>query len=207
MNETKISKRLQKINEQIEKNNAEFKKATPAQKRVLIAQDVIAQIKAKRFIAESGIWAIPSYKDNVVLDGDESVQKLFATKELESCNVCALGGLFMSCANLNNTTTSDDLNCEADSLGEIISEGRDISNGLHKFFSKKQLMLIEIYFERNQGYFTNCNVEFDSRFLKSIDFDHVRSFGEKYGGDDNKRLKAIMENIVANNGTFVPNKL
>ncbi len=38
----------------INKLNAEFKKATKAQKRVMIAQDVLAQLKAKRYVAEIG---------------------------------------------------------------------------------------------------------------------------------------------------------
>ena len=36
----------------IKKLNEEFKKATEAQKRVMIAQDVLAQLKAKRYVAE-----------------------------------------------------------------------------------------------------------------------------------------------------------
>ena len=41
---------------EINKLNEEFKKATKAQKRVMIAKDVLAQIKAKRYFPESGEW-------------------------------------------------------------------------------------------------------------------------------------------------------
>ena len=86
----------------INKLNAEFKKATKAQKRVMIAQDVLAQLKAKRYVAESGCWVQANYNTAVPLADikyKDSVKELFAEKTIESCNVCALGGLFMSCTN------------------------------------------------------------------------------------------------------------
>lgn len=45
-----------------DKLNEKFKKATKAQKRVMIAQDVLAQIKTKRYVAESGCWVQPNIK-------------------------------------------------------------------------------------------------------------------------------------------------
>jgi hypothetical protein len=211
MNDKKITKKLEKINKLIAENNAAFKKATKAQKRVMIAQDVLAQIKAKRYVAEQGTWALPKFSDNFCNTdptGKESVQQLFASKEIESCNVCALGGLFMSCTNLNNHTTYDQFNSENDDIGSLISYEEGLSNELDVFFSKNQLTLIEIYFENGEGYFSidNETVDTGSRFYKSIDFDHVNSFNDKYQNDDD-RLKAIMKNIVENNGTFVPEKL
>jgi len=212
MNDKKITKKLEKINKLIAENNAAFKKATKAQKRVMIAQDVLAQIKAKRYVAESGRWVVPTFSENFCntddYPGRESVQQLFASKEIESCNVCALGGLFMSCTNLNNHTTYDQFNDQSEDIGSLIGYEEGLSNELDVFFSKNQLTLIEIYFEDGNGYFSidNETVDTGSHFYKSIDFDHVNSFNDKYQYDDD-RLKAIMKNIVENNGTFVPEKL
>jgi hypothetical protein len=213
MNDKKITKKLEKINKLIAENNAAFKKATKAQKRVMIAQDVLAQIKAKRYVAEPGRWVVPTFSENFCNTDDypdtvPSVQQLFASKEIESCNVCALGGLFMSCTNLNNHTTYDQFNDESEDIGSLIGYEEGLSNELDVFFSKNQLTLIEIYFEDGEGYFSidNETVDTGSRFYKSIDFDHVNSFNDKYQDDDD-RLKAIMKNIVENNGTFVPEKL
>ena len=212
MNDKKITKKLEKINKLIAENNAAFKKATKAQKRVMIAQDVLAQIKAKRYVAEPGMWVVPTFSENFCNTdsdpGKESVQQLFASKEIESCNVCALGGLFMSCTNLNNHTTYSQFNSESEDIGALIGYEEGLSNELDVFFSKNQLTLIEIYFEDGEGYFSidNETVDTGSRFYKSIDFDHVNSFNDKYQDDDD-RLKAIMKNIVENNGTFVPEKL
>ena len=207
-NTTKISKQIEKINKLIEQNNLAFKKASAAEKRVLIAQDVLTQLKASRYVAESGVFV--EYTFNRKLDRDlsdnESVQQLFAHKEIDKCNVCALGGMFMSCTNLNNNTTLGQLDCEGSNLGDVIEDEERISNGLDKFFTTNQLVLIEIYFERGEGYFIEgCNAV-NSRFYKSIDFDHVNAFYDKYE-DDAKRLGAIMQNIIDNKGTFVPKTL
>lgn len=191
--------KLAKIFAAIEEKNKEFKKSTKPQKRVLIAQDVLAQIKAKRYVAESGAWAAPTYAEpGMALDSGESVQKLFANQSIRQCNVCALGGLFMSCTNLNNNTTVEEL-CRADeNLGDELEYGEKLSNGLDKIFSPKQLELIENYFEDADGYYGS--------YATDAMADHINLFNEKYPNPQD-RLKEIMKNIVENNGTFVPKKL
>jgi hypothetical protein len=173
--------------------NAEFKKANKAQKRVMIAQDVLAQIKAKRYFAESGCWVQPNIKAACEknLKDEDSVQELFAKKKIKSCNVCALGGLFMSCINLNNNTTVQDLKDET-YIGDLVADDDKLSNGLNRIFTQKQLILIETYFEGSEGYFKG-------------DDEETVTFFENY--DDDERLEMIMQNIIDNNGTFKPNKL
>jgi hypothetical protein len=173
--------------------NAEFKKATKAQKRVMIAQDVLAQLKAKRYFAESGCWVQPNIKAACEknLKDEDSVQELFAKKKIKSCNVCALGGLFMSCINLNNNTTVQDLKDET-YIGDLVADDDKLSNGLNRIFTQKQLILIETYFEGSEGYFKG-------------DDEETVTFFENY--DDDERLEMIMQNIIDNNGTFKPNKL
>jgi hypothetical protein len=174
--------------------NAEFKKATKAQKRVMIAQDVLAQLKAKRYVAESGCWVRIHYNPTTVAKTD-SVQELFVEKKIESCNVCALGGLFMSCTNFNNNTLLEDLDDASEELGNLIDEEEKLSNKLNKIFSTDQLKLIESYFEANGGFFRDYDED-----------DRIEVFYNK-NSSDKKRLQLIMENIVENNGTFVPEKL
>jgi hypothetical protein len=180
----------------INKLNAEFKKATKAQKRVMIAQDVLDQLKAKRYVAESGCWVQPNIHSawEQKLSHHDSVQELFIEQKIESCNVCALGGLFMSCTNFNNNTLLEDLDFASSELGDLIEEVK-LSNKLNSIFSVKQLKLIEVYFEGNDGY-----------FYKNREYDTVKAFYIKYPSDK-KRLQLIMENIVENEGTFVPAKL
>ena len=177
--------------------NAEFKKATKAQKRVMIAQDVLAQLKAKRYVAESGCWVQPNIHSawEQKLSHHDSVQELFIEQKIESCNVCALGGLFMSCTNFNNNTLLEDLYDASSELGELIGEEEKLSNKLNSIFSFNQLKLIESYFEANGGFFRDYDED-----------DRIEVFYNKYPSDK-ERLQLIMENIVENEGTFVPAKL
>ena len=181
----------------INKLNEQFKKATKAQKRVMIAQDVLAQLKAKRYVAESGCWVQPNIHSawEKKLSHHDSVQELFIEQKIESCNVCALGGLFMSCTNFNNNTLLEDLDFASSELGELIGEEEKLSNKLNSIFSFNQLKLIESYFEANDGYFRDYDED-----------DRIEAFYNKYPSEK-KRLQLIMENIVENEGTFVPKKL
>ena len=204
----KNTKTVKKINEALRKSNAAFKKATKAEKRVMIAKDVLAQIKAKRYIPESGTWVDANWNIRGGIDEiheTDSVQKLFADRTIETCSVCALGGLFMSCTNLNNNTCVSDINYggEGTEIGERIEEGDTLSNGLNKIFSKKQLQLIEVYFEKGDGWFGEAG--YTGNYIGE-DSRHVEYFNEAYP-DDDERLVEIMKNIVANDGTFVPSKL
>jgi hypothetical protein len=204
----KNTKTVEKINESLRKSNAAFKKATKAEKRVMIAKDVLAQIKAKRYIPESGTWVDANWNIRGGIDEiheTDSVQKLFADRTIETCSVCALGGLFMSCTNLNNNTCVSDINYggEGTEIGERIEEGDTLSNGLNKIFSKKQLQLIEVYFEKGDGWFGEAG--YTGNYIGE-DSRHVEYFNDAYP-DDDERLVEIMKNIVANDGTFVPSKL
>ena len=188
----------------IDKLNEEFKKATKAQKRVMIAKDVLAQIKAERCFPKRGEWVRPLWSDDqksidIKLDPNSSIKDAFKSKAINSCEVCALGGLFMSCTNLNNNTTVGDMKTEY-YIGEFVNDDVKISNELNRIFTQKQLMLIETYFEGGAGYFKSYSHHFsysDEKLLVIF----FKSF------DDDERLKMIMQNIIDNNGTFKPKKL
>lgn len=241
---TNTSKAQLKIQKEIEKRNSLFKKATKAEKRVLIAKDVIAQIKANRYVAKRGAFVkaefnpdIDDFSDilneanyrmgaelkeaDVAVKYDISLEKAkeainFVKKPLreayldgtvESCNVCALGGLFMSCTLFNNKTKLDAFGCfgEASGLGDFIDQEEPISNGLDKFFSRSQLELIEEAFEGGNGYFGEGDYTNDSYDSDNYVVRNYYTYVNKYPKHDD-RMIAIMNNIVKNNGTFVPEK-
>jgi hypothetical protein len=190
--------------QEIALRNKKFKAATPAQKRVLIAKDVIAQIKAKRFKALSGTWVNPVFRNGHDLDVFEkfvfekldeepaSVRELFLEQKIPACECCALGAMFMSCTLYNNKTTVENLLDETVSFEDLIREkGPQFSNGLDQFFSKAQLKLIEATFEGYYGAF------------RDESNDKTRVWYETLP-NDTKRLVAIMNNIIKNKGVFKP---
>jgi hypothetical protein len=188
---------------EVARRNRLFAKATPAGKRVLIAEDIIAQIKAKRFRPKAGVWVNPVNEkntENIELDikfnGTAPVRELFLEKKIPACECCALGALFMSCTLYNNQTTVNDFTKEVIlDFQETVEDGK-FTNGLTGFFSRAQLKLIEIAFEGGYG-------AFDTDRMSNTKALRVVSWEEKLP-DDQKRLVAIMNNIINNKGTFVP---
>ena len=214
------------IAREIAKREAIFKKATVTQKRVLIAKDVLAQIKAKKIKPESGSfvhvekvkgfissseaevrhgswnYAINKLSDSAGYAAD--VRQLYLGNTIQQCSCCALGGMFMSCTLYNNNTTVEDLCYAGADIGDVILEEDDDSlpNGLNKFFSVAQLKLIEQTFEGNQG---AINSSMDDGTGEIIDkfSPKAEAFYTKYKKPKD-RLIAIMQNIIDNNGTFKP---
>lgn len=192
-----------KIELEIRQRNRAFKKATKAQKRVLIAQDVIAQIKANRLMPIMGSWVVPKTTNNKFMDindkfgDDASVRELFLENKIPKCGCCALGAVFMSCTLYNNKTTTADFTEETSWDFSDNVEGGKFSNGLTNVFSRSQLMLIEMAYEGGEGAF----------MAKKNKRDSTAACWQLKIPNDTKRLIAIMQNIIDHDGTFVPEAL
>ena len=218
---------VKQIEREIAKREAIFKKASPAQKRVLIAKDVIAQIKAKKIKPESGtfvsvekvkgfissseadkrtgVWNYAMIKLSNSEGSDADVRRLYFENKIQQCSCCALGGMFMSCTLYNNNTTVDNLSYAGEDIADVIlneDNTEPLPNGLNNFFSVAQLKLIEQTFEGDNGAIISG---VDSGTGEIIDkfSSRAEAFYNKYKRPKD-RLIAIMQNIVKNNGTFKP---
>lgn len=201
--------KAQKLKREIAKRNRLFAAADPAEKRVLIAKDVIAQIKLGRYKAATQTWVSPVVRGvgggyplrdtttDLLMEfgADASMRELFLNKQIQACECCALGAMFMSCTLYNNNQTVEDFEEETNWEFDERVDGRHggFSNGLHKFFSRAQLALIEAAYEGGIG-------AFEAPTSKQAT---VYKWADNLP-DDKKRLVAIMENIIENEGTFVP---
>ena len=203
------------LDEKIKKRNDVFKKATTSQKRVLIAKDVIDQILAKRFNPKRGFWV--RFRNERKLEDvvESSLQEKFLDNTIPSCDCCALGGLMMSCTLYNNNEKVGDVIASADDTAGILpfdfksnqdfdigfnltDRRKGFDNGFGKIFSKNQLKLIEMSYEKGRGWFDSDRVYIDSELVAKA----IR-FGRQHRSN-NSRLIAIMKNIVKNNGEFIP---
>lgn len=218
------AQKLAKLKREIAARNKRFQAADAAGKRVLIAQDVIAQVKLGKLQPKQGTWVTtPEYverADKAVGGsmGEEefrvrSVREDFLTGVVGTCECCALGAMFMGCTLNNNKTTAGDLDEVEYVLGNYV-ENREttgpLANGLNKFFSFEQLKLIEQAFEGGDGAFDidlyrhpKTGEHLDDPRTPSAKEAKLLAWEKKYP-NAKKRLVAIMKNIVDNNGTFVP---
>lgn len=182
----------------------DFKKLTAAEKRVRIAKDVIDALNTKRITANRGGYILPSKGEGDLFENaalDTQVRDAFST--VKHCEVCALGGIFVAAVerfdrikikNLNympimrgNTNTVSDLNLH------------HFENYLYKFFSRKQLAMIEMAFE-------DLHTLVDVPAISDEEEDAIFKFSYRFKTAKNLMI-AIMENIIKNKGTFKPNKI
>lgn len=227
-----LAQQAAQVKRAVEKRNKLFAAADAAGKRVLIAQDVIAQIKLGKFNPVTGSWVDAiDYRHNILVaaeydldnlstnmtrpDIDEesrSVREDFFAGLTGQCDCCALGAMFMSCTLNNNKTTMADLDDVQYSLGEFVEarvKSGPMKNGLTKFFSFAQLKLIEQAYEGGNGGWSidlYRNPRTGEHLVDAREPSPVEArtlaWVEKYPNHD-ERLVAIMKNIVKNNGTFV----
>lgn len=182
------------------------KKQTKAEKRVAIARDVLRQLAARKFIAESGVYCSIDDADAQKIDATSSDDLQKALKKVKRCNVCALGAAFVSSVlkfdempiNLSGIGASPKY---ADGSQYVDTEVDTIAMRIHlrKIFSAKQLAIIECHFE-GWGQVT------DSMFMPQSQgvagSDKAVAFHNKHP-NAKKRLAVIMQNVIDNGGTFV----
>ena len=188
----KVNTKINNITKEIAKRNKLFEQASPAQKRVLIAKDVINLIKSGKITPMTGEWVYPSYKDE---SDDESFQKTFLKGNVEDCECCALGSMMLSCTLFKNKVKVNEVNGGALDYPNLAHGHRKDVMGFRGVFPDDQCKLIEIAFECGYGYYGPGN---DGQIS-----DRAVKFGNKYR-TERKRLLAIMNNIVKNKGTFKP---
>jgi len=168
-----------------------FKKAFKAEKRVMIAKDVLSQIKTKGIKPTEGIYInlgnyLPSFNDIL---GKQLQDSLGLIKK--ECPVCAIGAMFLSKCNIGNDHIVDSYSEEDD-----YSCGRDmLTDDLKKYFSESQLDMIESAFEYEEmGDSGHKKIKKASAFRDNI----------TNGYNTEILLSTIMKNIIKNNGTFKP---
>ena len=172
-----------KLRKRISDRRRRFMKLTPNKQRIAIAKDVIAMIDSKKII--------PSY--NI---GYMSFSANFSNKKVElceiietnQCRVCALGGMLAA-----HVMKVDNFRIDGDCLNSI--HRFEITDQLEDYFSIEQLDLIESAFEVSH---MGSSLPVDSNQInKAIKFGMTKL-------DTCARIKAIMQNIIDNDGTFVP---
>ena len=191
----------------------QFNELSKDKKAVLVAQDVLAQIAANKYVPNTGAYV--SFKKEIPFTGD--IKSNF--DKLPKCNVCALGSMLLSCTNLGNVLTTDIIINDRIGLWELQDDG--VKELFSSIFSDKQLLMIETSFEGYSNW--ECWTVSDIKKHSKIGFSYFEA-SDRYADDerlsfeetldcqalflkydsDQKRLEAICNNIIKNNGVFIP---
>jgi hypothetical protein len=111
--------------------------------------------------------------------------------KLNNCTVCARGSLLLSVVALDNKFKV----CTLDSIDNGSFEDDSATDRrLARIFTKKQIQLMECAFEENIFRYDDYGDEA---------FEKAKDFGGNYSSAKN-RLIAILDNAIANRGTFKP---
>lgn len=155
------------------------------EKRITLAKDVIALLASKKILTQNYSTYIYNKKllsNEVEFPDPENIELKLIFEEYP-CYVCAKGALFVADIMRNN-------NCFVTNarLFGVLKEAEDkIEERLVETFNETNLNELERYFE---GWHT----------------DSARKFKTEHQ-DPEQRLIILMENIIANDGRFVPDKL
>lgn len=193
-------------------NEINFNNLSPSEKRVAIAKDVLMDIYIHKLVpTDLGHWVSgplnDDYKDctlslfDKIYNEEIQLQDFFLKKE--QCTVCALGGLFVCAIKKFNDFKIGDL--YKGGFGNDIHI-EDIKLYLGNFFESHQLKLIEIAYEQGKGYYYTNEGSFDDgvgEYVKGNDAKLAEAMFD-YIPNPTDRIKLIMENIIRNNGEFVP---
>lgn len=161
---------------------------TPAQQRraVLIAEDVLKWLRTRRLVVEEGSYITFFNEDEEPAPG-EALQPALATlvTSKKPCTVCALGACLIAKIDRFNAVDMPQWG-----FGRTATVLR-----LEDIFSSSQQDLIEAAFELR---------DVAERYvIDDLHIDAAIAFGGRFD-DARKRLRAIMRNIIANRGVFVP---
>lgn len=160
--------------EELKKRNAAFWRLSKEKQRLAIAHDVIEQVKRQRFIGQGGSYV--AFEN--ILFAYKKLQRKLLTSDM-SCAVCGLGAAIVSAIRLGNKL----------SLRPVIY-GLGPHAQLECIFDSYQLALIESAFEGDSF-----------GILAFEDNRPFKAYREKYP-DNSKRLVAIYQNIIRNDGVF-----
>ena len=173
------------------------KKPTAAEMRVAIAKDVLKQLGKGSYVPRCGTWVHDSKLGDVsdflsckLTKGHTSVNTKEFTDNMERCEVCVLGSIFLSQTRLGSTVFRSPV--EAWDLFEFPENGP-----LGKYFTSNQLQQMEVCFEGEDAYHTD-----DMNIAQLVE---GHAYYNSYRKAD-QRFSKIMENLVRNKGEFIPHQ-
>lgn len=165
------------------KANLKFASLPAPQKRIAVAQDVLAML-ALPFKKRPSVAS--TYVD-VHIEGDVTQETLCTNPS--ACTVCGIGSLMLAHFRMFDNVPG---NNAMEDLGFM-----SISERLGGYFSNKQLAVIEAAFEGD------CYINLDRYYEITPKMENsVEKWASYHPKNRTLRLRAIMQNLIRNGGTF-----
>ena len=179
---------------------AEFNNLPRKEKAVLVAKDIIEQIKIGRYIPNRGFY-INDLRSTEMFSEDSVIRDAF--NDIQECRVCAIGATILSATHLGNRLKVTDLNINYLVTVHKLRNPKVIKL-LDSIFDDRTLLLIESCFEgfiaEDDRYATKIK-RYSYSYITSEVINKCNAFKEQYENTDD-RLIAICQNIITNGGEF-----
>jgi hypothetical protein len=173
---------------------AEFNKLPRSEKAVLVAKDVIKQIKAEHYFATPGDYISLTY-DKEKIRESASAQECLINNKLE-CEVCIRGAIFVSAVRFKNKLTVEQV--EYAGFNDVHGRRTNANTFTKDIFSKSQQELMEEFFEANEYSSQECNTK-DTIAVRAYAMD----VAENRVLDADVRMVEAMKNVIRNDGKFI----
>lgn len=174
------------------------------QKRIAVAKDVLKQLDSGLLTARKGTYLeFRKLRLQMINNLPNNLDKVFnlVSKKGATCDVCGIGSCFIATVRLGDDYETDKIFENNPLFTGLSLSSRQMRPYLRKIFTSRQLTLIECAFEQN--YRHRDTTDKLSSYVFTQDVLEAVRFGLNYKNDED-RLRAIMYNIITNNGTFKP---
>jgi len=179
-------------------SNARFAALPPNKQRAAIALDGLKLLAARKLVAVRGRYVqnVPRRVQDALYKSESnghSFQDTIANSDMDGCQVCAKGLIFLcTIARRNQVTDRQASDFIGFSSGSAWT-GAKMASTLGNVFAAEQLRLMEVEFENQDFEYVNGHAP-----------NHVRAVMQLSWLSTNDRLVAILRNIVDNDGEFKP---
>lgn len=186
----------------VEERNEQFEKLSVTKRRIVIAKDVLNQMRTGFLVPKSGIY-VRSNELSKASNDDLELKEVFDKDK--RCIACGIGSLFVCSVKLFNKLKLADVATNYSMFSPFEISKENIHQYLKEYFSEFELDKIEAAFEKtdslyNRSIYTKGKITTITNASKYFD----TPAGSNLNGK--QRLKAIMNNIIKNNGIFKVSK-
>lgn len=186
------------IHKRIKKNNEAFRKSTPLQQRVAIAKDVLRLIETKKIVPKRGTYFAANEKMDFGAERDiDSLSGAF--KKMPSCQVCALGAVFVTTVlKLNHINVGDVRGAHYRAYRDLEVDATTMQEFLRICFDSRTLFRMEAFFEMSVGFLQEKDAPTGTMMYEVIhDLRHGTSTPKE-------RLRFVMNTVIEQKGKFEP---
>lgn len=196
----------------------QFNKLPKSAQRILLALDILAMIRAKLVRVSTGTYVEFADSYDAIPEGVETAQanspegRACLLNKNAPCTICAKGGLMLAHIMRANNAMVEDVAVYEPGNEEVTERLQE----KYKVFSKLQLEAIEAAFEGTEEIAECHGIDVNTLVWDHLEGGYVRKVTKdgqlieqaiKFGHQhlhDNRRLAAIMINIVLHEGEFMP---